>query len=153
MPQWRDYLERFRPAGTPGAAARPGVPVDRVADATAELTGLLMLLDDVQDEAARIRGSAGDRADELRRTAHRQAAHIVELAHRDADSVRARAETTARDEAGAAWADMKAQTAAEVEQLQTRVAQRMPDLVDRVVSLAREWLDEWQRPSPAVSDV
>ena len=33
MPQWRDFLERFRPAGTPGAAARPGVPADRSADA------------------------------------------------------------------------------------------------------------------------
>ena len=26
MPQWRDFLERFRPAGTPGAAAQGGVP-------------------------------------------------------------------------------------------------------------------------------
>ena len=37
MPDLRDFLSRFRPAGTPGAAARPGVPVDRVAEREAEL--------------------------------------------------------------------------------------------------------------------
>lgn len=87
MPQWRDFLERFRPAGTPGPAGRPGVPADRSADATTELTGLLVLLDDAADAAQKIRRDAAERADEIRRAAHQQAAQIVKQAQRDAGSV------------------------------------------------------------------
>ena len=32
MPRSRDTLQRFRPAGTPGAASAAGIPVDRVAE-------------------------------------------------------------------------------------------------------------------------
>ncbi len=96
MPQWHDFVDRFRPAGTPGAAARPGVPVDRSGEAAAELTPLLVLLDDTQDEVERIRSAAADRADEIRRAAHRQAEQIVAQARADAESVRAQAEAATR---------------------------------------------------------
>jgi hypothetical protein len=39
-----DFLRRFRPAGTPEAAARAGVPVDRAAEAAGELEPVLALL-------------------------------------------------------------------------------------------------------------
>ena len=46
MARARDFLEWFRPSGTPGAAARPGVPADRLAERSAELESLLALLAD-----------------------------------------------------------------------------------------------------------
>ena len=142
MAQWRDFLERFRPAGTPGAAARPGVPADRSADAAAELTPLLMLLDDIQDEAQRIRADAAARADEICRAARRQAEQIVAQARRGALSIQTEAEAAARSRAAAAQADMQAQNAAEIERLRARAAEQMPCYVEKVVTLARAWLDE-----------
>ena len=142
MAQWRDFLERFRPAGTPGAAARPGVPADRSADAAAELTPLLMLLDDIHDEAQRIRADAAARADEIRQAARRQAEQIVAQARRDALSVQAEAEAAARSRAAAAQASMHAQNAAEIERLRARAAEHMPRYVGKVVTLARAWLDD-----------
>ncbi|GAA1331576.1 hypothetical protein GCM10009647_071660 [Streptomyces sanglieri] len=56
----RDFLERFRPAGTPGASAA-GVPVDRTAERASELEPTLAQLMDVQREAARIRASADEK--------------------------------------------------------------------------------------------
>ncbi len=141
MAQWHDFLERFRPAGTPGAAARPGVPADRSADAAAELTPLLMLLDDIQDEAQRIRADAAARADEIRRAARRQAEQIVAQARRGALSVQTE-EAAARSRAAAAQADMQAQNAAEIERLRARAVEQMPRYVDKVVALARAWLDD-----------
>jgi len=46
-----DFLERFRPAGTAGAAAQGGVPADRIADTAAELGPVFMMLDGVEAEA------------------------------------------------------------------------------------------------------
>lgn len=147
MPQWRDFLERFRPAGAPGSAGRPGVPADRVSDAAAELVPLLELLDDAQDEAARIRSAAATRAEEVRRTARRQADAIVARARAETERVRAESEAGARSRAAAARSDLRDRTAAEVEELQTRVAERMPGHVNKVVTAARTWLDQSaQRP-------
>ena len=142
MAQWRNFLERFRPAGTPGAAARPGVPADRSADAAAELTPLLMLLDDIQDEAQRIRADAAARADEICRAARRQAEQIVAQARRGALSIQTEAEAAARSRAAAAQADMQAQNAAEIERLRARAAEQMPCYVEKVVTLARAWLND-----------
>lgn len=77
MPGLRDFLSRFRPAGTPGAAARPGVPVDRVAEREAELQPVLALLADTEQEAARIRCAAAEQAQQRRETARRQAEAIL----------------------------------------------------------------------------
>lgn len=142
MPPWNDFLERFRPAGTPGAAARPGVPADRSQDAAAELTPLLLLLDDVQDEADHIRRAAVERADEIRRAAQREADLTVARAREDAQDVRAEAKAAAELSAGAAWADRRADNAEEIERLRERVAERMPEYVGKVVSLVRHWLEE-----------
>ena len=83
MAQWRDFLERFRPRVR--RVRQPGrVSSDRSADAAAELTPLLMLLDDIQDEAQRIRADAAARADEICQAARRQAEQIVAQARRGA---------------------------------------------------------------------
>ena len=152
MPQWRDFLERFRPAGTPGAAARPGVPADRSADAAAELTPLLVLLDDTQDEVQRIRREADERAEEIRRAAQRQADEIVARARVEAESVRAQTEAKAHSDAAAAWSETQVETTADIDRVQARVADRMPRYVDEVVAVAREWLDQSPQRPTAVTE-
>jgi vacuolar-type H+-ATPase subunit E/Vma4 len=152
VPQWRDFLDRFRPAGTPGAAGRPAVPADRSADAAAELTSVLILLDDAQDEASRIRGNAADRAEEIRRAAQRQATKIVAEAGRRADEVRMQAEADRLRSAAAATEDMRARTDAEITGMQARAGERLPCYVDAVAAQARQWLDEIAQSAPAGSD-
>jgi hypothetical protein len=70
----RDFLERFRPSGTPGAAVRRSVPADRLAERSAELELLLALLAEMETEVAQIRAAAQQGADLRRRrsrTGHR----------------------------------------------------------------------------------
>ncbi|MHA7653194.1 ATP synthase subunit B family protein [Mycobacterium sp. ML4] len=152
MPQWQTVLDRFRPAGTPGAAGRPGIPADRSADAAAELTEVLALLDDAQEEAARTRQAAIDRAQQIRRTAHRQAAEIVAKARHDAERVRAQSEADALREAGADEDDMRRQAEAEIARLRERAGERLARDVDAVAGQARGWLDALTPPLTAESD-
>ena len=152
MPQWRNVLDRFRPAGTPGAAGRPGIPVDRSADATAELTAVLALLDDAQEEAARTRQVAIDRAQEIRRAAHRQAAELVVKARDDAERVRAQSEADSLREAAADEDDMRRQTEAEIAELRQRADERLAHDVDSVAAQARGWLDALLRSSTGERD-
>ncbi|WP_454857475.1 hypothetical protein [Promicromonospora soli] len=144
----RSFLERFRPAGTPGAAAQRGVPADRAADQTAELEPLLALLDDVESTAASIRHDAVADAARRHTEAAQEAAAIVARAHGSADA--ARAEVTARvrreaqDEASAAVAAGEERVAA----LRARVTARMPAYVDRVVDEVRMLVRELAEPTP-----
>ncbi len=152
MPQWRNVLDRFRPAGTPGAAGRPGIPADRSADAAAELTEVLALLDDAQEEAARTRQAATDRAQEIRRTAQRQAAELVAKARHDAESVRAQSEADALREADADEDNMRSQTEAEIARLRQRAGERLAHDADTVAAAARGWLDALVRSTTAESE-
>ena len=45
-----------------------------------------------------------------------------------------------------------AETAAKIERLQARVADRMPHYVDKVVAVAREWLDQPSQQPEMVTD-
>ena len=152
MPQWQNILDRFRPAGTPGAAGRPGIPADRSAEAAAELTEVLALLDDAQEEAARTRQVAVDRGQEIRRAAHRQAAELVAKARDDAETVRAQSEADALREADADEDEMRSQTEAEVARLRLRAGERLAHDVDIVAAQARGWLDGLVRSATAESD-
>jgi cell division septum initiation protein DivIVA len=152
VPQWQNILDRFRPAGTPGAAARPGIPVDRTVAATAELTAVLALLDDAQEEARQTRQAAIDRAQEIRRAAQRQAAELVAKARDDAESVRAQAEAEALREAGAEEDDMRRQTEAEIARLRQRADERLAHDVDAVTAQARGWLEALTRSAMTESD-
>ncbi|HUH68942.1 MAG TPA: hypothetical protein VLZ05_08680 [Mycobacterium sp.] len=152
MPQWRNALDRFRPAGTPGAAGRPGIPADRSADAAAELAEVLALLDDAQEEAARTRQAAADRAQKIRRAAQRQAAELVAKARDNAETVRAQAQADALREAGADEDEMRSQTEAEIARLRQRADERSAQDADSVAAAAREWLDALVRSTTAESD-
>lgn len=147
MPQWRDFLERFRPAGTPGAAAQGGVPADRTAEMATELEPVFMLLDDVHAAAARIIRRAGEQADEIRQDAGRQAAEIVARAQAQAGTARAEAAVQSRALTAAENTRMEAERDRELEELRARAETRMPDYNDRVVAGARALLEEFCEPS------
>ncbi|TDD40841.1 DivIVA domain-containing protein [Saccharopolyspora elongata] len=85
----RGFFERFRPAGTPGAAARPGVPVDRVAEASAELAPVFALLEDAEVEARQVRANGREESARIRQEARERAEAIVADANARAGAVRA----------------------------------------------------------------
>ncbi len=149
MPQWRDFLERFRPAGAPGAGT--GVPVDRDADAVAELMPVLALLDDVQAEAERIRADAATSGLRLRHDGAERARKIDEEAIARIDAVEADAYAQARMRAVAI-----PDAAAVVDELRARAAERIPGYVDRVVLRAHALLAELTEnttPTPRPGEV
>ena len=101
MPRSRDTLQRFRPAGTPGAASAAGIPVDRVAEASAELEPVLSLLADTQAEVAGLRRAAEREAEQRRQAAVTRATALIAAAHRQA-TARAGGCRSAGQHAGAA---------------------------------------------------
>ncbi|MBE1494023.1 vacuolar-type H+-ATPase subunit E/Vma4 [Amycolatopsis lexingtonensis] len=146
MPAIRDLLDRFRPAGTPGAAARPGVPADRRTEAAAELEPVLASLDDTQARVAEIRREAAKEASRRRREALARAEAIVAQARIDAASARADAALRVRRE-GTAEATALAETAAaEADRVRALIAERMPALVEHVLGEARSILDQLGHP-------
>ena len=96
----RDFLERLRPSGTPGAPSVAGVPADRVTERATELEAVFALLDEAQAEVARIGSAADQEARRRREVAHQQADAIVAEARRLAEAERSVAAASAQ--AGAA---------------------------------------------------
>lgn len=146
MPQWRNFLERFRPVGAPGAAMPQGVPADRVADVAAELAPMLELLDEVQAEAERIRRDGVEQAARLRYDGEEQAAAMVERARTRGKIIEAEAFARAHAEFAAQQADFDSEHAMEIERLRARIAARMPEFVDRVLAQAQILIAELSGP-------
>jgi hypothetical protein len=133
----RDLLNRFRPAGTPGAAARPGVPADRVTEAAAELGPVLDLLAAVEAECDRLRKDGRRDAEETRAAAREQAAALVASARTRADSERAVSAARARTRSGAETAKLLEDAARQAAGLRELAEARMPAYVTRVVAMVR----------------
>lgn len=134
VPRPRDLLLRFRFAGAPGAAAGGGVPADRKAEAAAELTPVLALLDPVQEEVRRIRTDARARAQRVRRDAEADAEERVATARATAAQVRAQAATEVVRAAAAEQDATAAATDGAAERVREHAAAQMPAYVDRVVA-------------------
>jgi hypothetical protein len=136
MASLRDLLQRYRPVGTPGAAARPGVPADRAAEAATELEPVLALLASTEDEMRRLREEARAEAHRIRKQAARQADELVASAHDRAAEVRVHAAAKARAAAlpdGELLIEAARKNARSVRE---RAAARMPGYVDRAVATA-----------------
>jgi hypothetical protein len=140
MARSRNLLERFRPAGTPGAAARPGVPADRVAELTAELEPVLVLLDDAVQEARATRAKGRRRAERVRRQAEEQSHALLAQARRDAEAERSAAAVRVTEQAAAEAAAELAAAQEEAEEVRRRGAELMPAYVDRVLGALRDEL-------------
>jgi hypothetical protein len=135
MPELRVFLDRFRPAGTPGAAARSGVPADRSRRLAAEVGPVLALLAEADAESARIVEQARRDAEQVMAAAGAEAAAIAADAGHRAQAAREAAERqvlgAARDETAGAVAAATRQAAA----IRELAGQRMPSLVNRAIGL------------------
>jgi hypothetical protein len=138
--QARDFLDRFRPAGAPGAAARAGVPADRAAELAAEVEPVLALLDGTYAECQQIIAAARQDADRITAESQAEVAAIGQEGGRQA--------RTARDEAAAevlAQARAQAQAAAadaaeQAHHIRRLAARRLPVLVATAAGLVQAGL-------------
>lgn len=137
MPQLRDFLSRFRPAGAPGAAARARTPADRVRELEAEVLPVLMLLDDTHAECERITRQARRGADDIAVAARAQAAAILADGDRRARAARNEAARRLADQAAADAAAMVAAARAQASRIAQRAGERMPAVVELAVGEIR----------------
>ncbi|HZR48141.1 MAG TPA: hypothetical protein VFB06_01355 [Streptosporangiaceae bacterium] len=138
MPQPRDFLERFRPAGAPGAAARAGVPADRGGELAGELSPVLGLLDETHRECGQIVARARDDAARISAAAREQAAAIAADGMQQANAAR-------REAAEAALAAARGARSREIASAKQRAARigelarrRIPALAGDAVAMIRE---------------
>jgi hypothetical protein len=138
--QARDFLDRFRPAGAPGPAARAGVPADRAAELAAEVEPVLALLDGTYAECQQIIAAARQEADRITAEAQAHVAAIGQEAGRQARTARDQAAaevlTQARVQAQAATADASRQAL----QISRLAGRRLPVLVAAAAGLVEAGL-------------
>lgn len=137
MARTRDLLDRFRPAGAPGAAAAAGVPADRIVELTAELEPVLARLDDVTAEAARIRRVGEERAESLRREATERARATLAAARRDAETDRVEAASAVLAQAEHEAAQAADDAAREAVEIHSVADDALPGYVDGVIAELR----------------
>lgn len=142
MPRGRGFLDRLRPVGTPGAAARRGVPADRLAEVGAELEPLFELLAEIDAEAARIRGEAAADAARTIRAGEVRAAAVIAAAGERAEAVRAEAAASGRARTAVAEAGLVRAADDHLTVLREGAATGMAAFVDRAVAAARAELRE-----------
>lgn len=138
MPGLRDVLDRFRPAGTPGAATSGvGVPADRRAAAAAELEPVFAELARVARQCAALRREADDEATHLLGESTARARTLVTQARHDAAAERATAAARRRDEAAIELTRIRTEAEAAARAEYRRAEQRLPALVERIAAAVR----------------
>jgi cell division septum initiation protein DivIVA len=137
-----DFLNRFRPAGTPGAAARAGVPVDRPAEAAGELEPILALLAEAESAGAAVREQARQDAKGIREQARARADSLVAEARARAEGERAAAAARAHARGQAESARLTGQAELLAAARRELATQRMPGYVARVAAMVRTAGDE-----------
>jgi hypothetical protein len=137
MPRARELLARFRPAGTPGAAAPAGVPADRIAELARELQPVFDELAGTEREAHDIRAAAAAEAQRRRDRAAEQARSIVAEARRDAEARRAEAAARVLHEIEQETTATLDAATREAAGIAGRAAGRYPGFVARVVAEVR----------------
>lgn len=145
MPQFHDFLARFRPVGSPGAASRVGVAVDRAGELSRELEPVLAMLAATHAEYERIATQAARDARQIMDEARERAAAVAAEAGARADAARTDAaeETVAAARAQADQAVREAATQARRARRGTerQISALVSDAVGLVRSLPREgWL-------------
>lgn len=140
MPRARDFLARFRPVGTPGAAASAGVPADRLVEAAVELEPLFAMLAETEAKAEGIRASADQRIAENHRLAAERATEVLAHARLRADAERADASAKARAVADQAVAQELAAAEDEAARIRQSANERMDAQVAEIVAAVREQL-------------
>ncbi|GAB3979425.1 hypothetical protein GCM10029978_074770 [Actinoallomurus acanthiterrae] len=137
MARLRDLLERFRPAGAPGAAARTGVPADRATELAAELADVFATLEPVQAECTAIREAARRDARDARGRAHDQADTLIAEARMRVAAERAAAAARAGERVSAEYAAIVTDAEGIAAQIRARADERLPALVARAISVLK----------------
>ncbi len=148
MASTRDLLERFRPAGAPGAAAPAGVPSERAAGLREELLPVLALLEPTEAQVEAVLRESVARADRVRADASARVASQASQSRLRADEARAEAVARQRrrsQDESAARLDAAAREAAA---LDARVRARLPQLVQDVLDAVRADLTGPKQASP-----
>jgi hypothetical protein len=142
MPQFRDFLARFRPVGSPGAASRVGVAVDRAGEQSGELEPVLAMLAAAQAESERMAAQAARDARQIMDEARERAAAVAAEAGARADAARAAAAgevvAAARAQAGQAVRDATRQAQRADRGTERQISELVSDAVGLVRSLPRE---------------
>lgn len=137
MPQVRDFLDRFRPAGAPGAAARAGVPADMSGARMAELAPVLALLSETDAECGSIIAQAERDARQVVAEARARASAIAAAAERRARAAHDRAARQSLAQARAETGEAEAAAARQAARVRELAAERIPALVSQAVDLVR----------------
>jgi hypothetical protein len=131
-----DWLQRFRrPAAVPSVPAVPAVPSE---EPSPELVPVFAVLEGVEQEARRLREESE------REVARRQEAATAEVEsalsrwRRRADAERVRAEVDEREKTAHDVRAIELAAAAEADRLRARGLERIPGLVDEIVSCVGE---------------
>jgi hypothetical protein len=140
MPGARDFLERFRPVGTPGPAGPAGVPVDRRAGLQEELAPVLAQLVSTERECARIGDAARKRAARVRADAAAQAAALVAEARTQAEAERAEVAARELRQRDRRADDELALARRTADRIRRTASEQTPAASARVVGLVREEL-------------
>jgi hypothetical protein len=133
----RTFLDRFRPAGAPGAATGAGVPSDRVARVAAELAPVFDALAASTAECDRLRRNARSEAAARIHEAAEAAGALLDRARVDSEADRATAAAAQRQQAAAAATRLVAEGEESARALLSRADARRPDLVARISERAR----------------
>lgn len=137
MPSVRDFMERLRPSGTPGAATVSAVPADRVGERSAEIEPVLARLAAVQAEAFAIRHAAEAEAQRRKDAAAESARAIVEAAHREAEAERQTAAAAARSRTEIQAHDLMADAVREASAVAQSASNLQASFAERVLTRAR----------------
>lgn len=148
MARSRNLLERFRPAGTPGAAAKPGVPADHTAELASELEPVLARLRESVEEADAIRAQGAAEAQRIRHEGTERARAVTAQGRRDAEVDRAEAALHVTERADRESAETLAAAQQEAAAVRLRGQELLPEYADRVLATVRGWLQEAARRPP-----
>jgi vacuolar-type H+-ATPase subunit E/Vma4 len=127
MPSVREFLERLRPSGTPGAPSAAGVPVDRMAEVAAELEPVFAALDDAQAEAARIRAEGRQEASRRREQGLEEARSVLDEATRRSGAERADAAALVKARSESVVRDITAAAQRDADGIRATAEERLPD--------------------------
>lgn len=137
MARARDLLDRFRPAGAPGAATAAGVPADRRESVAAELEPIFAALAPVQAECERLRRASAEHALAREATATRMARALLARARSESAAERAAAAATLRERAKITAGRTLAHAEDEAAEIRRNAEARRPDLVGRILERVR----------------
>lgn len=130
------YLRRFRRLVSPPGRAAPGaVPSDRRAELSDELAEVFAAIDEIEQEAERIRGEGEEEAERRRDEADEHVERILNSAREETEELRAEEAANRRQEIEDTIEEIRGDAEREAEAARGRSQDRIGDLADRVVDL------------------